>query len=218
MTVSIVLPRRRPGRPEHPVSRAHLIRMARDVFSEENFDGASMARIAEKAGLQKSSLFHHFATKESLYVAVMTDAVMPFKSLLEKAAIAVSTQQMTAPVFLAVLDQLSADISREFCTDETTAPLLLQELQRPHMVQMSSELVMHVSALTMSFLEQGMRCGAIATDDIKSVYLAMLGLHLSHRGLPALRKAVITTPTPIDASVSFLQRSVRRLLGAPPIS
>jgi len=59
--------RRRPGRPSNPVSRDQLIRLARQIFAQHGYAGASMSRIAEGAGIRKSSLFHHFATKEALY-------------------------------------------------------------------------------------------------------------------------------------------------------
>jgi AcrR family transcriptional regulator len=60
-------PRRRPGRPENPIPRSELLRVAREQFAVHGFDGVSMAEIAQKAGLQKSSLFHHFPTKADLY-------------------------------------------------------------------------------------------------------------------------------------------------------
>ena len=60
-------PPRSVGRPKNPVSRQFLLEKAREAFAQEGFAGASMGDIAQRAGLRKSSLFHHFPSKEALY-------------------------------------------------------------------------------------------------------------------------------------------------------
>ena len=63
---------RRPGRPARPVTREHLLKVAREAFSQLGYAGASMGDIAARAGIRKSSLFHHFATKDELYREALT--------------------------------------------------------------------------------------------------------------------------------------------------
>jgi TetR/AcrR family transcriptional regulator len=44
------------------------------LFGDQGFDAVSVASIAEKVGVCKANVFHHFPSKEDLYVAVMREA------------------------------------------------------------------------------------------------------------------------------------------------
>ncbi len=48
-----------------------LLDCAEQLFAQRGFGGIGLAEVAERAGLAKSSLFHHFETKAQLYAAVM---------------------------------------------------------------------------------------------------------------------------------------------------
>jgi TetR/AcrR family transcriptional regulator len=62
-----------------PISRSNtgaesLLLAATELFAAAGFDGASIASIAEKAGMSKANVFHHYSSKEALYVAVIERA------------------------------------------------------------------------------------------------------------------------------------------------
>ncbi|SEP19681.1 TetR/AcrR family transcriptional regulator [Trujillonella endophytica] len=50
-----------------------ILSVARAAFAERGFHRASVARIAEEAGVSVGLLYYHFANKEGLYRAVWTD-------------------------------------------------------------------------------------------------------------------------------------------------
>ena len=52
-------------------SRDAILDCAEQLFAQRGFGGIGLAEVAERAGLAKSSLFHHFPTKAQLYAAVM---------------------------------------------------------------------------------------------------------------------------------------------------
>ena len=54
-----------------PSSRAKILDSAEALFAARGFSGVGLREVAQKVGLGKSSLFHHFPTKLSLYVAVL---------------------------------------------------------------------------------------------------------------------------------------------------
>ena len=54
-----------------PSSREKILEVAEARFAQRGFAGVGMREVALAAGLGKSSLFHHFPTKASLYVAVI---------------------------------------------------------------------------------------------------------------------------------------------------
>ena len=49
------------------------------------YAGASLSRIAEAAGIRKASLYHHFDTKEALYLAVMDDVIADLQGVFVEA-------------------------------------------------------------------------------------------------------------------------------------
>lgn len=51
---------------------ANILATARTRFLGQNYAEVSMDAIAETAGVTKGALYHHFANKESLYVAMLT--------------------------------------------------------------------------------------------------------------------------------------------------
>lgn len=56
-------------------TEAAILGAASLLFSENGFDAVSMRMIAEQAEVSKANVFHHFGSKESLYIAVMREAI-----------------------------------------------------------------------------------------------------------------------------------------------
>lgn len=69
MTEKRARARSRPRR----LSEASILAAAERVFAESGFAGASMARIAEAAGLPKANIHYYFGTKEALYREVLAN-------------------------------------------------------------------------------------------------------------------------------------------------
>jgi TetR/AcrR family transcriptional regulator len=67
-------PPRKPGRIRRE-NLARILKAAEQVFAEAGFGGATMAEIAERAGLPKANLHYHFGAKEDLYRAVLNDVL-----------------------------------------------------------------------------------------------------------------------------------------------
>ncbi len=54
--------------------REHLIRVAAEEFAGHGYEGASVNRIAEEAGMSKGSLYYYFEDKADLYATVVERA------------------------------------------------------------------------------------------------------------------------------------------------
>lgn len=63
---------------------AEILAAARDLFARRGFDAVSINDIAQQAGSSKANVFHHFGSKEDLYLAVMRDACRRSEALLAK--------------------------------------------------------------------------------------------------------------------------------------
>lgn len=68
-----------------PAGRAEILAAATDLFGESGFDAVSISTIAGKAGTSKANVFHHFGSKESLFLEVMRAACEVFGRALEDA-------------------------------------------------------------------------------------------------------------------------------------
>ncbi len=64
-----------PRRPD--VTRRKILDAAFAEFYRHGFQGGSLNRITEAAGVTKGALFHHFAGKQDLGYAVMDEVVVP---------------------------------------------------------------------------------------------------------------------------------------------
>ena len=66
-----------PRRKEHirHAAEADILLAAEAVFARTGFSGATMAEIAEKAGLPKANLHYYFRTKAALYRAVLDNTL-----------------------------------------------------------------------------------------------------------------------------------------------
>ena len=52
-------------------NRERILKVAEDLFCEKGFSGTSMSEIAEKAGVAKSLIYHHFASKQALWSGIV---------------------------------------------------------------------------------------------------------------------------------------------------
>ena len=53
---------------------ARILAAAEELFGDHGYDAVSMHAIAARAGVSKANIFHHFSSKESLYLAVLRNA------------------------------------------------------------------------------------------------------------------------------------------------
>lgn len=66
--------------------RTEILTAAIDLFAELGFDGASINAIAARAGASKANVFHHFGSKEALYLETLRAACSAFEPGLEALA------------------------------------------------------------------------------------------------------------------------------------
>jgi AcrR family transcriptional regulator len=71
-------------------TRDALIAVARELFGERGYDGTSISAVLDTAGVARGALYHHFATKEDLFDAVLDREVARVSAAAAKAARAAS--------------------------------------------------------------------------------------------------------------------------------
>jgi AcrR family transcriptional regulator len=63
--------------------RGRILGAARQLFAQHGFTTVSMQQIADAAGVNKATLYHHFADKEALFVEVLSHEFARFRGALD---------------------------------------------------------------------------------------------------------------------------------------
>lgn len=82
-------------------TREALLRAARRAFTDEGYAGASLNAIAAEAGASKGAVFHHFTSKEALFVEVWTLLQVEMDKAAAAAAVAGRSRDDPYAAFLA---------------------------------------------------------------------------------------------------------------------
>lgn len=164
---------RRAGRPAHALSREDLVAAAAPLFAARGHDGVSLREVAERAGIRKASLLHHFESKEALYTAVVDEALTSLSSLIVEA-------RLDEGDYVERLDRLGELVEKALAARPETSRLLVYELigDGPYLQEGGAERVQATLELTAAFLEAGMEAGAFRRCDPRQLAVSIAGLHL----------------------------------------
>lgn len=62
------------GNPGENAGAGEILRAANELFAERGFNAVSVSAIAARAGVSKANIFHHFGSKQGLYLEVLRAA------------------------------------------------------------------------------------------------------------------------------------------------
>lgn len=86
--------------------REQLIDIARTVFAERGFDGASVEEIAARAEVSKPVVYEHFGGKEGLYAVVVDREVRQLLDMMRAALSEGSARMLLEQAAVALLDYI----------------------------------------------------------------------------------------------------------------
>jgi len=180
--------------PDHlQARRRQILDGARAAFARHGYEGATVRVLEEEIGLSRGAIFHHFADKDAVFLALAgQDAAAMAETVAREGLVRVMRDLIAAPDAGWLGTQL--EVSRRFRTDPG-----FRAAWAAHSDQ--------VRAATRARLTRQLEAGVLRTDvevDVLASYLELVleGLltHLA-QGLPG---------EPMAAVLDVVERSVRR--------
>jgi AcrR family transcriptional regulator len=153
--------------------KEEIIVEATRLFAERGYEGASMGDLAERVGLRKASLFHHFPSKDVLYATVLGELMEGVKSAILGAAMAEGS-------FAQRLDSLTDALTSTLGEHPHAARLLVREAMDwgPVMKGGLSRTINDLLAASLEFAKAGQREGVFDADlDPTHLIVTMIGIH-----------------------------------------
>lgn len=120
--------------PARASARDQILDCAKRLFAARGFDGVSISDIARESGVSKANIFHHFDSKEGLYLAVIAGVVARIPD--DGAAFAAGRKGVVE----SFQDMVAAELD-EAVRDEMGVRVILQEVisDNPHRSRVLAE-------------------------------------------------------------------------------
>jgi AcrR family transcriptional regulator len=161
-------------------SRDKILDCAEELFARRGFAGIGLAEVAERVGLGKSSLFHHFRSKAQLYAAVMARLLGRIERVLTDALAAGGAPLQRLDRWLdAVVDVLAAHptyprlLLRSLFEDDELAGDLPEE-------QDANATIRRIAAAAGRLLKEGITAGVFRPVSVPHTLQTLIGATVYH--------------------------------------
>ncbi len=161
------------GRRKRRLRKEEIVAEATRLFAERGYEGASMGDLAERVGLRKASLFHHFPSKDVLYTIVL-------EQLLDQVKAAILTAATSDGSFEERLDALTDALTTTLGAQPHAAKLLIREAMDagPVMRDRLAKTINDVLSASLEFAKAGQREGAFNPEiDTPQAIVTLIGVH-----------------------------------------
>ena len=153
--------------------KEEIIAAATRLFAERGYEGASMGDLAERVGLRKASLVHHFESKDVLYATVLSLLIEGVERAIVNAAAAEGS-------YAERLDALTDAVTALLGAEPYAARLLIREAMDwgPVMREKLAGAVQSVLHASVEFTKAGQRAGAFNPAlDAQHIIISLVGIH-----------------------------------------
>ena len=182
-------------------TKAQILAIARRRFADRGFNGTSLTDIAREVGIRRSSLLHHYPTKDALYRAVLLDSFADWLALVEEA---VAEPKQGWPQVERVLRaafrffEEHPDFVRLARWEALVGgPVLTQEL---------GDLLRPLFERGTAFLEREMEAGRLRRYDARQLLLTGYGAVLSHLSDAPLISSLLPDDDPLSPAALKTRR------------
>jgi len=185
--------------------KEEIVAEATRLFAERGYEGTSMGDLAERVGLRKASLFHHFESKDVLYTTVLSQ-------LLEGVQAAIMGAVNAEGSLADRLDALTDAITGMLGAHPHAARLLIREAMDWGPV-MRDQLAMTIRAVlesSVEFARRGQQEGVFNPDiDPEHLVVSLVGVHFIPFVIDRTVESFVGRSPFDDAFIEERRRAVR---------
>lgn len=200
-----------PGEREESERRTQIVDAALEEFASQGFRGATIKRIARRAGLQSQALIYwYFSSKEELFQAVLGRHLPILQLMLDPAALLDRPPEEVLPqlahAYLAMADRLAA---------QRLLRLILPEvIRRPEMAdQLGGRLIARILDFVKAYLTRQVELGRLRPHDVRASARAFIGMLLPQLGgkllFPAIQADGLTDEEHVATMVAIFLRGLQ---------
>ena len=196
-------------RPQTGSRKDAILDEATRLFAERGYEGTSMADLAERVGLRKASLFHHFASKEQLRKAVLERLVQRVTAKLQHAAH--DEHATNGDAFARRVDAITDAVVGMLSEQPYAARLVLREAMEWNTDSKDTLCEAFAESLRVGekFVTSGQEAGVISSCDAKQLVASLMGMHLLPFALGGMMERFTGSAPWSDAFIAARREAVR---------
>lgn len=200
-----------------PKSRMKILEAAESLFAIGGYSGVGMRQIAGAVGLCKSSLFHHFSTKLSLYSEVLDRVIERLESGIgddvrnSRNAVEQLDHWLNALIGTLAEDGPAARLMLRTLVDDEPFPPLASESDSRERLPFEIRLDRVIDRLR-KLLEQGISDGVFRPVSVSDAIQTTIGAILFHFASGDLGEALAGEPSFSGAAVERRRREVSEFI------
>ena len=151
-------------------TKGKILDISTKLFSQKGFDGCSVDLIAEKAKVNKASIYYYFKDKASLYEEVLEENLNRF---LERVREAVGKEESAEKK----LEAFARSYAANFSSNKAMAPLMLRELASDgtHLTDNTRAVLREIIEVVDNILKQGHQDGVFRETATFLPYFMVVG-------------------------------------------
>jgi AcrR family transcriptional regulator len=199
-----------PAPQKAPSTRDRLLDTAEELFARHGYAGVGMREVAERVGIGKSSLFHHFPSKAYLYVAALERVLARIDASLASSAAAEGGA-------LGRLDRWIEALVDLFGANPPFAPLLLRSLFAdngidPARLEEADRLLARILERSSGLLQHGIETGELRATSVPHTLQSLIGLTVYHFASGAFGEQLLGGSLNAPDEIERRKREIRELV------
>lgn len=172
-----------------------ILDAAADVFSEAGFSGARVDEIADRAGVNKATIYYHIGDKEKLYAEVINNVIGNSAETIARKIKDVRDPEEKLRIYIRT-------VARNIDNNPQVAPIMMREVASggKHLPEVVARDIFRIVNMLRGILKEGADKGLFVETIPFLIHIMVVGALITYK-----------TSTPIRTRYDWLPDTVRKL-------